>query len=82
TNIAYNGSNQTTFSAWQSATSFDASSVNVDPKYNSATDLHTLEAALNGKAQFSPDVPRDIDNEVRSTTAPDIGADEFTPSSI
>ena len=49
-NIGYIGSaNQATLAAWQTATGQDAASVNVDPAFTSASDLHTTAAGL-GKA--------------------------------
>ena len=46
--------------------------------YNSITDLHSLSAALNNHGTYVAEVPLDFDGETRSTTAPDIGCDEFS----
>ena len=82
-----NGGNpyaQTTLSGWQSASGKDANSINVLPAFVSATDLHIDQyneqnAALSnlGTGAINADVPQDIDGQIRNTTAPDMGADEF-----
>lgn len=65
--------------AQASTTGFDSNSISVDPFYASTTNLHTTMPALNGTALAITDVTTDIDGELRNTTTPDIGADEFTP---
>jgi trimeric autotransporter adhesin len=74
----YKGTKYGSLTAWL-ATGFDSSSVNVDPGYASNTDLHVSSAAINGKAIPFSAVTDDIDGDARSSTVPDIGADEFTP---
>ena len=54
-------------------------SIVANPYYVSSTDLHINEYELNGKGIFIPEVGDDIDGQARNTSAPDIGADEFTP---
>ena len=70
-----------TLANWQTAYTVpqDANSIQADPGYTSATDLHsTLAVSLNDVG--SPvGCTVDFDNEARSLTTPDIGADEFTP---
>ncbi len=75
----WGGTDYTSFSAWKSASSKDANSISIDPGYNSTRDLHVSNIGLNGKAFKYPWITMDIDNEVRDTTNPDIGADEFFP---
>lgn len=77
--IGYLGSNRTTLANWQSATQQDANSLNLIPNFVSATDLHLTEENpdLDNKGTFLTAVTIDIDEEIRSTTSPDIGADEF-----
>ena len=65
------------FSSFQS--SVGANSLNVDPLYYSATNLHTLSGSINGKATPFSGVTKDIDGQTRNSSTPDIGADEFTP---
>jgi hypothetical protein len=62
------------------ATGIDYSSVSGDPLFVSDKDLHVDGSNVNnvGDYTFTPQVPTDIDNDVRSLSNPDIGADEFT----
>lgn len=52
------------------------------PKFVSNNDLHVVESAdnsaIDNKGVFLSDVTTDIDGVLRSTSTPDIGADEFT----
>ena len=52
------------------------------PVFTSGTDLHLSQSsdnsAIDNKGVALTDVTVDIDNETRSATTPDIGADEFT----
>lgn len=72
------GTSAASLSAWQTATSQDANSVYGDPSFTSATDLHCQGTTANN-AGAALGVTTDIDGDTRSTTTPDIGADEFTP---
>ncbi|MFM6984234.1 MAG: PKD domain-containing protein [Chitinophagaceae bacterium] len=75
------GTTYTSLSGLQSASSKDVNSISVDPGYISPTNLHVSNIGLNKKAMKYPWVPVDIDNELRDTMTPDIGADEFFPVS-
>ncbi|MBI5538976.1 MAG: T9SS type A sorting domain-containing protein [Bacteroidia bacterium] len=75
----YNNNNVSTLSQWQNVTGFDSNSINVNPHFFSSIDLHTIYSCLNNLAIVSTFVTEDIDGEPRSSTTPDIGADEFTP---
>jgi len=78
--LVFNSNFSTTFANladWQTATGFDANSISTDPLFVSATDLHTSNVLLNGNALPFPEVPTDMDGQVRNSTMPDIGADEF-----
>ncbi|NCZ95388.1 MAG: hypothetical protein EBZ16_07690, partial [Flavobacteriia bacterium] len=72
------GSGSSTLSAWQTASSQDANSVWGDPLFVSATDLHVQGTAANN-AGAALGVTTDIDGDTRSTTTPDMGADEYAP---
>ena len=82
-------SNATKFAYWQgykgnltalkAASGKDAHSMDVDPNYYSNTNLHLITSPLNGKGTAVANVTTDIDGDTRSTTAPDMGADEFDP---
>ncbi|MBK8955134.1 MAG: T9SS type A sorting domain-containing protein [Saprospiraceae bacterium] len=69
--------------AWKSFTGKDILSLNLDPVFVDSTDLHlTTNAAntcLNQSAMVIPGITMDIDNQTRSLSNPDIGADEFNP---
>ncbi|WP_234110990.1 hypothetical protein, partial [Chryseobacterium sp. R2A-55] len=81
TNLGYLGSARATLAAWQTATGKDANSLNVSPVFVSPTDLHldtNANNALENKGTPLAEVTIDIDGDLRSTTAPDMGADEFT----
>jgi hypothetical protein len=73
-----NGTNYNTLSAL-SATGVEYSSVTGDPLFLSDTDLHVDGAVVNNTGSYDANVytTNDIDNEARSASAPDIGADEF-----
>lgn len=73
-----NGADMTTLTALRAATGQDARSVSVIPGFVAATDLHlnAQNCALNGVATPLPNLLADIDGDVRSSTAPIVGADE------
>lgn len=72
------GSGSSTLAAWQTASSQDANSVWGDPLFVSTSNLHVQGTSANNVA--SPiGVLTDIDNQTRSTTTPDMGADEYAP---
>ncbi|MBI5646772.1 MAG: right-handed parallel beta-helix repeat-containing protein [Ignavibacteriae bacterium] len=80
----------TAMSAWRGATLQDAASLNVDPSFTSATDLHigsgATPNALESSAVAIAGLTTDYDGQTRpggggtsngGGTAPDMGADEF-----
>jgi trimeric autotransporter adhesin len=69
-----------TLSNWQTATGQDANSISVVPVFTSATNLHLTPAnsLIDNKGTAIAGVTTDFDNQTRSATTPDIGADEFT----
>ncbi|MDW8305390.1 MAG: FG-GAP-like repeat-containing protein, partial [Acidobacteriota bacterium] len=78
---AINSTDRTTLSALQAATGQDLNSMDVDPSFTSSTDLHLLPLSLvNGMGTAISGVGIDYDNDARSATAPDIGADELVGS--
>lgn len=68
-----------TLSAWQSTTGKDQHTVNINPVFASATDLHLASGntAINAGGTPLADVTKDIDGQLRSTLHPTIGADEY-----
>lgn len=87
--IGYTGDNanwsdnpayQTSLNGWKSTTGKDVHSISYNPVFTSATDLHITSATGNDVLKagtFLSAVTKDIDAQVRSTTTPAIGADEF-----
>ena len=75
-NLAYWNGNRHNLGEWQTASSFDASSISINPNYPSFSDLHLNKASLNNSGIALTDVTDDIDGESRQTH-PDMGADEF-----
>jgi hypothetical protein len=84
------GTAQVTLSDWQTTTSKDANSVNVNPNFISASDLHLVigsNSTLNNSGATGTGITVDIDGDVRcpgggcpgATANPDMGADEFSP---
>jgi hypothetical protein len=77
-----NGLYRNTLLAWQTASGQDQNSLTYSPAFISNTDLHidttVLSAAqMDGKGTYVGNT-LDIDEELRNTTTPDIGADEYT----
>ena len=84
----YSSAARISLSDWQTATSKDAASVNVNPSFVSSTDLHlstSVASALESGGAITT-LTTDIDGQTRpgpagsingGGTAPDIGADEF-----
>jgi len=75
-----------TLQAWKGVTGKDAHSVNVNPGFVSASDLHINinsdnTGIANGGTPLTA-VTTDMDGQLRSVTTPDMGADEFGQSVI
>ena len=68
-----------TITSLQTASSRNAHSVSINPSFIGNSDLHTTNPLLDGTGISFGGVTTDIDGEIRNTTTPDIGADEFTP---
>ncbi len=88
--LGYLGSDKTTLTAWKTATAKDANSLNLNPPFTSATDLHLTPGVTPTLFESSGVViagfTDDYDGNVRpgpsgstngGATAPDMGADEF-----
>ncbi len=70
--------------AWKTASSKDANSKSVNPKYIDSTNLHVNQAALLASGVPAPTINpilNDIDNDNRNQLNPSIGADEFQVNS-
>lgn len=79
--LAFWSTAQNTLSALQAASGGFASSVAADALYYNAPagDLHAYAMELDAAGAVISYIPTDIDGQSRSTSTPDIGADEFTP---
>lgn len=76
--LAYqNTTARNTMNDWQSNTSFDANSKNGNPAFLSIDDLHSTSVDMFEGGFPTPLVLDDYDKQIRSTTAPCIGADEY-----
>ncbi len=76
--IAKLGSSIIEYTDWaieSGATNF----TNINPYFVSNTDLHIVNNLLNGIAIPISGITKDIDGQIRNTSTPDIGADEFEP---
>ena len=81
--VSYNGGMYSNLAAYKASVSpFAGKDTSVNPMFTSSTDLHVNNPVLNGTATSISYITMDIDSEWRSTTAPDIGADEFTPPAL
>ena len=73
----------TSLAGWQGvfAPGQDANSISANPNFISLTNLHSDvgSTTLNNVGTPIATCAVDIDNDVRSATTPDIGADEYTP---
>ncbi|MGH7741437.1 MAG: beta strand repeat-containing protein, partial [Candidatus Eiseniibacteriota bacterium] len=66
--------------AFQSATGLESHAISANPGFVSGTDLHSRAPALLHAGTPFASVLDDFDGDVRSLSAPSIGADEFTSS--
>ncbi|MFZ4401169.1 MAG: T9SS type A sorting domain-containing protein, partial [Bacteroidales bacterium] len=82
---SYNAIDQNTLTNWQTSSSKDAASLNINPAFVSVTDLHSTNSYLNAAAICIStangddlNITSDFDGDLRDALTPDIGADEFT----
>ncbi|MCB9219922.1 MAG: hypothetical protein H6610_10750 [Ignavibacteriales bacterium] len=77
--IKWNGTlySSLSISNYQTITGFDLNSIVTHPHYTSITDLHTNEPLLHKAGIQIAAITTDIDNELRISATPCIGADEF-----
>ena len=67
-------------SGWQSATSKDANTVQLNPSFTSASDLHIANTSLHNAGTSISGITTDIDGQTRPTLKTTIGADEIFPN--
>ena len=83
-NLGFIGSNRTTLADIQTGFTQNVNSVNVQPNFASATDLHlvpVLNSGLSNSGTTVAGITTDIDADVRGAS-PDMGADEFTAATL
>ena len=71
-----------TFAEWQTGTSQDANSININPVFVSTTDLHLINSenkSIDNKGTPIIDISTDVDGETRSGTARILGPMNFLP---
>lgn len=79
TNVGvYDGVVAASLNDWISASEKDSNSVQVNPNFVTPTDLHATSTAMEDLGKKLANVDDDIDGEIRSANAPDIGADEYS----
>lgn len=82
TNLGYiGGTARTTLANIVTGFGGNANSVNVLPSFTSASDLHLTTSgncSLNNTGALISGITTDFDGDTRSTSTPDIGADEFS----
>jgi len=76
-NIGFQSSARVTLTNWRNATNQDLNSLNINPAFVSATDLHPTAGGLMKTGIYLPAVTVDIAGTAR-TTPPDIGAYQFS----
>ena len=79
TYIAYWSGYRNSLAALKSASGKETHSKDADPMFYSSSNLHSGSVDLNNAGFALTEVPYDFDGDTRSSTTPDIGADEFTP---
>ena len=77
TSLGFIGSARNTLTDIQTGFGGNGASVNQDPLFVSTTDLHAQLASPINNLGTNVGVTLDIDGDTRSTTVPDMGADEF-----
>jgi hypothetical protein len=81
-NFAYYSGIKNNLSALQSASNKESNSLSLLPNFYSKTDLHLTYSPLSSSGTPIPEVPDDIDGEIRSVSSPSMGADELAPIPI
>ncbi len=76
----WGGTNHGAFMTWKAMTGQDLNSININPVFVSATDLHLTPAnsGIDNKGTPLFSTLTDMDGSPRSLTTPDMGADEFS----
>ena len=74
------GSDKADLAAWQAtASGLGTNSVSMDPVFFGVDNLHAASIAMDGLANTITGIDDDIDGDIRNSSTPDMGADEYTP---
>ncbi|OIP01569.1 MAG: hypothetical protein AUJ98_03940 [Bacteroidetes bacterium CG2_30_33_31] len=79
TTFGYWNGSVANLAAIQVASSMDSNSISMDPGYYSPNDLHATNPAVAVGGKPFDNISIDIDGDIRSSTNPSIGSDEFSP---
>ena len=80
TNLAFLSGGQATLAALQTAFGGNTNSISIEPIFVATSDLHLIpldNSAMDDMGTPIAGITTDIDGDTRSTTNPDMGADEF-----
>lgn len=75
----------TTLASWKTLITADANSFSENTPFVSVTDPHIqpfITSQMEGSAVVIPGITNDFDDDLRNTSAPDVGADEFAGTAI
>lgn len=77
------GLNFSNLQSWRNYAGFDLNSIDLLPDFISTTDLHIIGNSfkVDKKGTYVPYISKDIDENLRDTIMPDIGADDYVPIS-
>ena len=78
-NLCYLNTDILDLTSWKTSSVEAQHSLSLDVAFNSDSDLHNITPPLNNQGISIAMVNKDIDGDIRSTSTPDIGADEYTP---
>ncbi|MFZ4400718.1 MAG: T9SS type A sorting domain-containing protein [Bacteroidales bacterium] len=75
--FCYKAAEYASLTAWKTLNSYEVHGVNINPQFLGNNNLHISNYSLKNKGVPLPQVTKDIDDELRSLTTPDVGADEL-----
>ncbi len=80
--LGFLSSDRTDLTGTQTGFGQNANSINADPFFTSATNLHANATQIDGTGTPIGAVTTDFDGETRNATTPDMGADEFAAAGM
>jgi hypothetical protein len=78
-NFIYYSGNRIDLAAYKSASGKDSNSVSLDPAFFGANNLHSASLTMADLGTPLSYISTDIDGDTRSSSTPDMGADEYMP---